>query len=369
MECKVVHILGVLNRGGAETLVMNILRNIDREKVKFTFVAYAKGNEHSYEQEILGYGCKIHYLPQLSLPNPFKFIISWFLFLKKSNHDIFHFHITSTSIIPILLSKLFNKKTIVHGHCTNRPNNYKKFVKMILVPPLKYSADYYCACGIKAAKWLLGKRLNSLNNFSVIANGVDTNTFIYNQSLRKQYKAELKINDRLVFGHVGRFEAQKNHTLLIDIFDKVYRKNNNAVLLLIGGGPLEEEIKNKVERLSLSEAVQFLGVRSDIPSLMNAMDVFVFPSLYEGLPVTLVEAQATGLPCLVSDTVSEESKITSLCKFIPLNDVNQWADACLAKQPERGDTSAEIHKAGYSISSSVEKLQSIYSKLIDSKYS
>lgn len=367
MSCKVVHIVGKMNRGGAETFIMNLYRNIDREAFKFDFLVHDKAQaKQDYSDEIKKLGGKIFYISPIFYF--IRYLFDLYNFFKKSECDVVHIHTYVQALFPLLFAKFFGKKVIVHSHNTQFSGNFFiKAIKYILTRPLGVLSDYNLACGDEAGLWLFGEYTARKKNYSIIANGINTNVFTYNDALRTEYRKKLKIEKKLVLGHVGRFDSQKNHTFLIDIFNKVYQQNKNAALLLIGRGRLEEEIKNKVKTLGLSDAVHFLGVRSDISALMNAMDIIVFPSLHEGLPVTLVEAQATGLPCLVSNTVSEEAKITERCKFIPLNDINQWADACLAKQSERGDTSAEIHRAGYSISSSVEKLQNIYCQLIDNK--
>lgn len=364
MSCKVLHIVGKMDRGGAETFVMNIYRNIDREAFKFDFLVHDKVQaKQDYSEEIKELGGKIFYISPIS--HFVRYLLDLYSFFKKSNHDVVHIHTYVQALFPLLFAKYFGKKVIVHSHSTQFTGHFFiKIIKYLLTRPLGRLSDYNCACGREAGEWLFGKSIAKKQNYSIIINGINTNTFRYNEALRNEYREKLKFENKLVCGHVGRFEAQKNHRFLIDIFHQIHKKNRDAVLLLIGRGTLEDEIKDKVNKLGLTSVVYFLGVRSDIVALMNAMDILVFPSLHEGLPVTLVEAQATGLPCLVSDTVSEEAKITKLCKFIPLNDINQWVKTCLAKQPERNDTLAQIDKAGYSISSSVEKLHNIYLYLL-----
>lgn len=363
MKYKILHIFGKLNRGGSETFIMNVLRNTDREQYQFDFLVHDIPNaRHDYTAEVEKLGSKIYSVP--SIFNFPLYLYSLFCLLKKTDHSIVHIHIHTLALFPLLFAKFFGKKVIVHSHNTRLGGGLlKKTAKYILTFPLSFLADYYCACSLDAGKWLFGPKINLKRNFSVIANGIDAKNFSYNEDLRDQYRTRLHLQDRLILGHVGRLDHQKNHDFLIDIFHAVYKQNKDAVLLLIGRGSLEEEIKNKVNKLGLSEVVRFLGVRNDIPALMNAMDIFVFPSLYEGLGIVLIEAQATGLPCLTSSTVPRDAKVTNLCSFLPLNDTEPWVDNCFKSYPERKSMEEEIKQSGYQIENSVEKLCTIYKDL------
>lgn len=236
--------------------------------------------------------------------------------------------------------------------------------------PIRYTADYLIACSKYAGEWLFGKNACKSDKFLVLNNAIDSKEFLFNGDTRIKKRKELNINNRFVVGHVGRFDSPKNHDLLIDIFKVVHDKNNNSLLLLVGDGELRNQIEKKVDGLGLNDSVIFTGVRSDISDLMQVMDVLVFPSLYEGLPVTLIEAQASGLPCIISDNISEEVKITELVKFISIdNNVNIWANeiAKYFNNSTRRNTYQDIAKARYDIELVASEYQNFYISCSKSK--
>ena len=197
----------------------------------------------------------------------------------------------------------------------------------------------------------------------MINKGSDTKKFQYNEEKRKEYRKKLEIENHFVVGHVGRYNDQKNHTFLIDIFHDLLKVEPEAILLLIGNGELEENIKEKIQRLGIEGQVKMLGVRNDIPYCMQAMDVFVLPSNYEGLPVVGIEAQAAGLPCIFSNQITEEVKITNNVEFLPIQDTKPWVEQIQKeKKFERKDTIEEIKNHHYAIEQTVQKLQEFYEK-------
>ena len=209
----------------------------------------------------------------------------------------------------------------------------------------------------------VGRWMFKNHSFVIMRNAINTEKFVYDPEIAKRQKESLGIEDKFVLGHVGRFNFQKNHEFLIEIFNEVCKENANTVLLLVGTGELEENIHKKVRNLGLHEKVKFLGVREDIPELMQAMDVFVFPSLFEGLPVTLVEAQAAGLPCVVSDTITKEIDITNNVKFLDINGKTyEWAKDIIKKKERKKEAYHMLEKAGFDIKNNAEWLVEQYQR-------
>ena len=242
-------------------------------------------------------------------------------------------------------------------------------LKQVLRPFSKLFATEYMCCSELAGRWLFGDKEYDKGNVYLLNNAVDLEKFKYNKNIRKKMRKSLDISDdRLVIGHVGRFVEQKNHRFLIDIFNEIYKKNNNSLLLLAGQGPLMDEIKNKVKSLKLEKNVKFLGQRDDIDVLYQAFDVFLLPSLYEGLPVVGVEAQATGLLCELSNDMTKETKVLDTTRFMSLDDTaEEWANKILddVKKYKRVDTYKEMTTKNFNIKNESKKLEEKYEELLN----
>ncbi|WP_261179251.1 glycosyltransferase [Anaerobacillus sp. CMMVII] len=213
---------------------------------------------------------------------------------------------------------------------------------------MKGQPSNYFACSKKAGEWLFGQEIASTKELTVLNNAVNVEEFGFNQIDRMKVRRELKARDSLVIGHIGRFNKQKNHEFMIDIFKEVHEKLPNAILVLVGEGHLRVDIEKKVKKIGLEENVRFLGVRKDIANLMQGFDLFLFPSLFEGLPVVLVEAQAAGLNCIVSDTITTETNVTGRLNFLSLNDPpSVWADTILSTSYGHEETAEILREKGY----------------------
>lgn len=358
---KVLQVFTSLDRGGAETFIMNIYKNLNRNKFSFDFVVHTQ-KHCDYEDEIIKLGGEIFRLPPRN-QGIFAYKKSWEEFLKiHNNYDIIHFHKSCFSdIVPLKVAyKNRIKKIITHSHSTSVDSVVHQILHLFNRKFIyKYVTDY-CACSIEAGKWLYGEETDKEVN--VISNGVDAKKFRYNDKIRTSIRNKEKIQNKFVVGHVGRFVKVKNHEFLIDIFLKIKEKKSNAVLLLVGQGELEQMIRLKVKEYGLEDSVIFAGLRTDIYELMQAMDVFILPSLYEGLPVTLIEAQSAGLKCFVSENVSKQVKITPLINFLPIvAGCDYWAKiVCQENSYDHSDTYNLIYNAGFDIESVVKKLEDIY---------
>jgi glycosyltransferase involved in cell wall biosynthesis len=362
---RVLQVLASLDRGGAESMIMNIYRHIERSKIQFDFVVNEQETEYAYEAEITELGGRIYRMPSYKIVNYFTYKRAWErLLCKHPEWSIVHGHHTSPAFIYLTVADSLNRVTIAHSHTAGGERSLKSYTKVLTRYPLRYIADYLFACSSSAAKWMFGKHSNSA---LIINNAIDAKKYIFNETIRKEIRKAMQIENKFVVGHVGSFNTPKNHEFLIDVFLRICDKNANAVLLLVGDGELRFSIERKVANLGLSERVIFTGVRSDVPDLLQAMDVFLFPSLYEGLPVTLVEAQAAGLKVIASDTITDEVKLTDLVEFVSFTQpLPYWAEKTLqyANRYERRNTWNEISRAGYDVVEIARWLEDFYLRII-----
>lgn len=366
MCLRVLQVVGSMNRGGAETLLMNLYRKIDREKVQFDFVVHDR-KKGDYDEEIKALGGEIYYMPQYNGINHLIYVKKWHqFFLSYPEYLIIHGHMRSTAAIYLKIAKKFNRITIAHSHGTSsRGNRLERFVKVLMQYPIRYIADYFLACSKEAGRWLFGNRICQSHKFRILNNAIDSSKFTFSKDLKLKKSKELGIECQFVVGHIGNFDSVKNHDFLLDVFNYVCKKDPTCRLVLIGGGniALQKTLKEKVEQKGLTGKVQFLGKRTDVHELLNVIDIFVFPSLHEGLPVVIVEAQANGLMCLLSDTISKEVAITENVEFISLKKpLEFWAERILfyKNNYERKGMQEAIQNAGYDINKVVQWLTRYY---------
>lgn len=363
---RVASVIGRYIGGGVEAVTINYYRNIDKNKVQLDFICDEDSTNIPYE-EIERMGGKVIIIPSYS--KLFKYHKALKRVLKEGNYKIIHSNINTLSVFSLFAAKCAGVPIrIAHSHSTtNKKEKKKNLMKQVLRPFSKVFATDYMCCSELAGRWLFGNKEYDKGNVYLLNNAIDLDKFKYNESLRKKKRKELGIKDNtLVIGHIGRFVAQKNHDFLIDIFDEIHKKNNNSILLLAGQGPLMEDIKNKVKELNLDDNVKFLGQRNDVNELYQAFDVFLLPSLYEGLPVVGVEAQAAGLLCYLSDDMTKETKVLDITKFMSLNNTpKEWADNILddVKKYKRIDTSKEMTAKNFNIKEEAKKLEEYYLNL------
>mgnify|MGYP004645125435 CR=1 FL=1 len=362
----VAQIMGKWVGGGVESVVMNYYRYIDRTKIQFDFICDDDSTNIPYE-EIEKLGGKVILIPPYQ--KVFKYHNKLKKILKEGHYKIVHSHINTLSVFSLFAAKCAGVPVrIAHSHSTtNKKEKKKNLLKQLLRPFSKLFATDYMCCSELAGRWLFGDKEYDKGNVYLLNNAIDLDKFKYNETLRKKKRKELGIkDDTLVIGHIGRFVAQKNHDYLIDIFNEIHKKNNNSVLLLAGQGPLMEEIKNKAKELNLDDSVKLLGQRNDANELYQAFDVFLLPSLYEGLPVVGVEAQAAGLLCYLSDDMTKETKVLDITKFMSLNNTpEEWADNILddVKKYKRIDVSKEMTAKNFNIKEEVKRLEKYYLNL------
>ncbi len=371
---KQVHVLvldTVMDRGGAEAMIMNYMRNINRDIIKFDFLTN-RDYRAAYEDEIESLGGKVYHMCPMYPGKFHRYKKEVREFLKEHpEYKIIHSNLEERSYLPLKVAKKMGVPVrISHSH--NRPLgiNPKLIVRYYFRFMLKFYNTHMFACGEEAGDWLYGKK--NRDNVTIMNNAVDANQYRYNPEVSKKMKKQLGIEGKKVIGHVGRFFPQKNHGFLIDIFNEIYKKDKDTVLLLVGGGELDDALKNqikeKVRNLGLEDAVEFLGVREDVDRIVQTFDVFLLPSLFEGLPVTMVEAQAAGLPCVISDKVPIQCDLTGNVWVVPLEESpEKWADVVLDKANnfEKRDTYQQIVDAGFDIKSQAKWLEEFYVKVLE----
>lgn len=364
---RVAQVLNLMDNGGIEAVVLNYYRFIDKSKIQFDFIC-CEDSSIPYEQEILHMGGHIYRVPSLKkMPKYVNCLIKIF---KNNQYKIVHVHMNTLSIFPLFAANLAHVPVrICHNHSTtNKEERLNHTIKLILRPFAKiFATDYYC-CSEFAGRWLFGNKEYDKGNVYLLNNAIDVDKFTYNEKVRNIKRKELNIGaDTLVFGHIGRFVKQKNHSFLIDIFKEIHKKERNSILLLVGQGPLEENIKNKVKELGLDDSVCFLGQRKDVSELYQAFDVFVLPSLYEGLPVVGVEAQSSGLLCIFSNDMTGEAKILDTTKFLSLYESEKiWCDIILKSMFvfTRKNTKTEMERKKFSIKEEARKFEDKYFELL-----
>lgn len=358
---RILQVVNDMHRAGLETMLMNYYRHIDRSKIQFDFLTH-RPEKSDYDDEILSMGGKMYYAPRLypqNYPAYFKYMKKFFA--EHPEYKIVHSHIDSMSYLPLLAAKKAGVPIrIAHSHNTSIDKDFKYILKQYYRLRITSVANHYCACGKEAGKFLFkGKEA------TIIPNAIEVDRFLFDKEMRKMKRKELGLNDEFVLGHVGRLSYQKNHKFLIEVFSEVHKKDANTILLLIGVGEKEQEIKEQVHTLGLDKAVKFLGNRSDVNELYQAMDVFVMPSFFEGIPVTGIEAQFSGLTCVFSDKVPMEVGFSEQCRFLSLQSSREiWKDEILENKGkrEREERTDYYENSNYNILKAKDILRDYYLK-------
>lgn len=369
MEIRVLHMLHSMNRGGAETMLMNYYRNLDRTKVQFDFLLTYEGTS-DYEEEILSLGGRVFHLTPLTLKTMRTYCKDVEVFLQTHpEYQIVHSHTSSKSAIPLRIAEKCGVPVrISHSHNMILENRFspKEILRKVLKKPLRKVSTHNFACSKDAAIWLYGEDFWKNGKVRIMKNAIDLDRFSFQKEKRQELRKEHDLEDAFVIGHVGRFDLPKNHDFLLEIFSEIKKQKENAVLMLVGDGVRREEIERHAAQLGLTDSVRFMGVREDVPDLLHVMDVFLFPSLSEGLGIVLIEAQTCGLPCFTSkDVVPEEAKISNLLTFVSLEESPKaWADRVLQTDftKDRVSHAAEAAKHGYDIKKSAREMQNFYLK-------
>ena len=366
---RIAQVVGKMNSGGVESFIMNYYRNIDRTKIQFDFIV-DKNSILPQRKEIEKLGGKIFEIS--SYNNPIKYMYQLFKIFKNNKYKIVHSHMNALSVFPLFCAYITRVPIrIAHSHSTSNKNEIiKNSIKLMLRPFSKVFATDYFACTEHAGRWLFGNKIFNNGKVKVIPNSIDIKKFEYNEKNRKKIREELKIDDKFVIGNVGRFTKQKNHNFIINVFYDICKEDDQMILLLIGEGPLEEKIKEKVKLLNIENKVIFLGTTDKVDEYMQAMDVLFFPSLYEGLGMVTIEAQCSGLPCIVSKEVPKEVEVSDKVEFIDLNEFEKWKEKIFTISKEKGNRETDLNRIrerGFYIKDEAVKLEKIYINLINNR--
>ena len=372
---KILMFVDRMRTGGIQILLVNLLETFDRDKYQIDVLLLDDGTKYPLEDKLTELKANVFKLEKTWLNTPTDYIryntnIKNF-FKKHHDYNVVHLHSSSKNYLVLKFAKKYNIPIrIAHSHNTGfqSHNPFKVILGNLLKNRLiKYSTDLL-ACSNIAGEWLFGRRLVDAGKVTVIKNGVDLERYKYNPSIRMNIRTNLEISDKLVIGNVGRFVAQKNHSFLLDIFFEIKRIEPKSVLLLAGIGELMDSAKEKARMLGIEKDVKFLGFRTDVNEITQAMDLFLMPSLYEGFPVTAIEAQAAGLPCVLSSSITKEAAILDDTIYIDLNQpAKYWAERSveIAKSSNREDSFYILKRKGFDIADMALTLEEIYCRKAD----
>ena len=358
---RVLQCVNIMNRAGLENMLMNYYRNIDRRKVQFDFLTHRR-EKGVFDDEILSLGGRVYHAPRL-YPQNYLYYFKWMneFFKEHPEYKIVHSHIDAMSFFPLLAAKKAGIPVrIAHSHSSKLDKDFKlpiKFMALKLIPTV---ATNNCACGELAGKFMFGD-----NEYKIIHNAIDLEKFSFKPQIRKEKREEMNLDDKFVIGHVGRYCYIKNQCFLLDIFAKLKEKQKNAYLLLVGKGEDETIIRTKINELDLNDSVSLLIDQANVNELYQIMDIFIMPSLFEGLPVVGVEAQANGLPCIFSDKISKEINLTDNIKMLSLySTIDDWVECILKTNIERNPKALiQLKKQGYSVIDEAKNISNFYESL------
>lgn len=362
---RVLHVIGAMDRGGAEALIMNVFRSIDRSRLQFDFLVHEE-RECAYDAEIKELGGSIYRLPRFVGANILEYRSRCRrFFAEHGDYSVVHGHIGSCAAIYLSEARRVGLYAVAHSHNTNN-RDLARIPFAIVSYPTRFVADAFFACSLGAGIDRFGRKVVLGPHFRVVNNGIILERYRFSGHRRRVARSELGIaDDAPLLCHVGRFVPQKNHRFLLEMFSRVVERRPDARLALVGGGPLEQETRELAQELGVSSRILFLGVREDVASILMASDVFTFPSLWEGLGIAAIEAQATGLPCLLSSSLPSLSKVSDGASFLSLEEGPQrWAAAAIdLLEAECDDRSAQVEavrNAGFDIVDTAEKLSTFY---------
>lgn len=353
---RILHIVPNMQIGGLETFIMNIYRNINREEIQFDFLEHYK-NKSAYDDEIKKLGGKVYNFTFRNDKNIFKYIFQLNNFFKvHKEYKIIHCHMESVGAIVFFIAKLHGIKIrIGHAHTNSTNKNIKGFIKKIISKPYKYFTTLNFACSKEAGEYLFGNK-----KFEIIPNAIEQSKYKFDLNVRNKLRKEFRINDDFVIGHVGRMDKSKNQIFLIDIFYQYLKINPNAKLVLVGDGEDRLKIENKINEYEIKNNVILLGVRNDINKIYSMFDLFVFPSVFEGLGIVLIEAQINGLNCITTLDIPKETKISNGITYLSLDDKSKWIETIC--QNEKRPCSLEYNELiyNYDILNLIKKLEDVY---------
>lgn len=362
---KILHVMCGLKSGGVEQMLLNYYSHMDRSKFKFDIVYQHEPVEVCLKQ-FQNLGCNTYRIASKA-HHPIKNFTDTYKIIRKNEYEIVHAHMTLMNFIPLFCAKLCGVKVrISHSHTAERSGNIlKRFFYKICKVLTKLCATDFFACGEDVAVYAFGKKRKSAKETYILHNAIDIKKFNFDGNIRARERKRLGVEDKFVIGHIGRLVKDKNHSFLIDVFNTIYTDNKDAVLILVGTGELNGEIKRKIRDLGLDNAVMLLGAQADTSPIYQAFDMFLLPSISEGLGIALIEAQAAGLQCFASNAVPLETKVTDLVSYLPINKGPViWAENIIKSRDHysRKNSSENLKDSYYDIEISSPKLSQYYNQ-------
>ncbi|MBQ6334402.1 MAG: glycosyltransferase [Erysipelotrichaceae bacterium] len=360
---KVLEMIASLTYGGSQAMIVNLCRSMDADKVHCDFII--DHPELSGMKEIIeGMGSKIYVLPTFTGANVKEIKKAWDQFLSEhQDYQILHSHSRSYASIYLPIARKHGLKTIIHSHNTSNGKGFKALVKNVLQYPLRYRADYFFGCSKEAGEWLFGDKIVNSDRFYVLNNAIDTDRFSFDEKIREEYRKMFGLHDEKVFIQVGRLSKQKNSLFTLEIFARYLKDDPLSRLFMVGNGELRGELDKKIEEQGIGDHVRVLEYRNDVQKLLQMADCFLMPSLFEGLSVAAVEAQATGIRCLLSDRCDSNVNITGLCEFLPLKE-ETWVAKMKEEVALRPYVKEAIVKAGFDVKSTARWLEEFYGSIV-----
>ena len=367
---NILNVVPALDVGGIEIMLYNYYCNIDRDKVKFDFIVYGP-NIGIIEKKFIELGCNVYHVT----PKKEGFLRYYKEITKVINnkkYDIVHAHQGLMSFIPLYVAKKYRINVrIAHAHGNNsNVGIINKIIDRVFSSLVNKFANYYFSCGLEAGQWVFGKAKVNNGEVIIVNNAIDLNKFQYKKEWREKIRKRMGLDNKYVIAQIGRISYEKNHTYTIDVFKEINKISKNVELIFIGDGELKENIEKKVFENNLKDYVRFLGNCLDVNEILSAVDILLLPSLHEGLPLTPIEAQATGLKCIISSRVSKEIKITQLVEFLDIDDSPVvWAKKIMNSfsESDRESRQEEVSQAGYNIKQVANDLQEKYIEIYNIK--
>lgn len=363
---RILQVIGAMDRGGAETLVMNLYRAINRDEFQFDFLVHEE-RLCDYDNEIQELGGRLYRLPRLNGLNLLEYQYRCRVFFSEHpEYEVVHGHIGSSAVLYLREAKRAGCYAIAHSHSRNFLTGGMGAAFKALSYPTRFIADYFMACSMEAGADRFGAAVTRSNSFSVVNNGIKVENYTCNQSVHEAMKRCLGLENVPVFGHVGRLSEEKNHRFLFEVFSLIRQKLPEAVLMLAGRGPLEENLRREASGWGLDDSIRFLGVCDSVPDILKAMDVFIFPSRKEGLPLATVEAQAAGLPVVMSTGVPALAVVSSRAQRLALSEgASAWAETCVRMYEHtqtcgRRDAVDEVRAHGFDVADTALWLTAFY---------
>lgn len=372
-KIRILMVLGSTGIGGAQAFAMNVLRNIDMNKFAIDFAVNNFAAQGGIEEECYKYGCHFYQLPYFKVYNYITYKKAWEKFFSLHKYDIVYAHSTNSASIYLKIAQKFGMKTIAHSHSAGyRGNIMEQCIKKLFAKKVGKVANYWFSCSDIAAQRLFGKKYKTYDNYYSIPNAIDANKYLFDSVIRDNIRTKLNIsNDTILYGHVGTFSTPKNHKFLIDIFAEISAIQPNSQLICCGTGLLLEATKEYAASKGIADKIIFAGAVNNVNEYLMAMDTFVFPSLFEGFPVAVLEAQASGLNIIMSNTITKEVDLTSDIHRMDLKQTpSEWAQKAISLDmtiETRVKDNAVIAESQYNIVTEVKLFEKLYIQLVSNE--